>query len=141
VHLLLQGVLTGSALVGEVDCVRRLRDDAAVVHATGSVRMPGAPSCRGRRLSRQTIVAVRIDDGWRVAALHDGRVRPVTIPAPDSFPARASRASRVPPARCASGGRADVVVPGSADAEAEADVGAAASVAAGRPRQRATVAS
>jgi uncharacterized protein (TIGR02246 family) len=89
---LFQGVLTGSALVGEVESVRRLRDDVAVMHATGSVQMPWRARLPRRRLSRQTIVAVRTDDGWRVAALHNGRVRPVTIPAPDSFPARASRA-------------------------------------------------
>ena len=89
---LFRGVLTGSTLVGEVESVRYLRDDVAVMHATGSVRMPWRATLPKRRLSRQTIVAVRTDDGWRIAALHNGRVRPVTIPAPDSLPARASRA-------------------------------------------------
>jgi uncharacterized protein (TIGR02246 family) len=89
---LFRGVLTGSALVGEVESVRHLREDVAVMHATGSVQMPWRASLPKRRLSRQTIVAVRTDDGWRVAALHNGRVRPVTIPAPDSLPSRASRA-------------------------------------------------
>ena len=89
---LFRGVLTGSALVGEVESVRHLREDVAVMHATGSVHMPWRASLPKRRLSRQTIVAVRTDDGWRVAALHNGRVRPVTIPAPDSLPSRASRA-------------------------------------------------
>jgi uncharacterized protein (TIGR02246 family) len=89
---LFRGVLAGSALVGEVESVRHLREDVAVMHATGSVQMPWRASLPKRRLSRQTIVAVRTDDGWRVAALHNGRVRPVTIPAPDSLPSRASRA-------------------------------------------------
>ncbi|MCV2489266.1 SgcJ/EcaC family oxidoreductase [Geodermatophilus sp. YIM 151500] len=89
---LFRGVLTGSALVGQVESVRHLRDDVAVVHATGSVLMPWRASVPGRRLSRQTIVAVRTDHGWRIAALHNGRVRPVRIPAPDSLPSRASRA-------------------------------------------------
>jgi uncharacterized protein (TIGR02246 family) len=89
---LFRGVLSGSALVGEVESVRHLRDDVAVLHATGSVQMPWRATLPKRRLSRQTIVAVRTEDGWRVAALHNGRVRPVTIPAPDSLPARASRA-------------------------------------------------
>ncbi|MGH8572040.1 MAG: hypothetical protein ACREX8_05625 [Gammaproteobacteria bacterium] len=44
-----------------------------------------------RRLSRQTLVATRTPDGWRFAALHNTRVRPMQIPAPDSFPARAAR--------------------------------------------------
>ncbi|MGY1622846.1 SgcJ/EcaC family oxidoreductase [Geodermatophilus sp. SYSU D00965] len=89
---LFHGVLSHSALVGEVESVRFLRDDVAVVHATGSVQMPWRASLPKRRSSRQTIVAVRGDDGWRIAALHNGRIRPVTIPAPDSLPARASRA-------------------------------------------------
>jgi hypothetical protein len=38
------------------------------------------------------MVAVKTAGGRRVAALHDGRVRPVRIDASDSFPARASRA-------------------------------------------------
>ena len=89
---LFHGVLTGSALVGDVESVRYLRDDVAVMHATGSVQRPWRATLPKRRLSRQTIVAVRGVDGWRIAALHNGRVRPVTIPAPDSLPARASRA-------------------------------------------------
>ena len=89
---LFRGVLAGSALVGEVESVRHLRDDVAVMHATGSVQMPWRASLPKRRLSRQTIVAVRTDDGWRIAALHNGRVRPVTVPAPDSLPSRASHA-------------------------------------------------
>jgi uncharacterized protein (TIGR02246 family) len=89
---LFRGVLAGSALVGYVESVRYLRDDVAVMHATGSVQMPWRARLPKRRLSRQTVVVVRTDDGWRVAALHNGRVRPVMIPAPDSLPSRASRA-------------------------------------------------
>jgi uncharacterized protein (TIGR02246 family) len=89
---LFNGVLAGSALVGEVESVRLVRPDVAVMHATGSVLMPWRSRLPRRRLSRQTIVAVRTDDGWRIEALHNGRVRPVTIPAPDSPPARLSRA-------------------------------------------------
>jgi uncharacterized protein (TIGR02246 family) len=88
---LFRGVLNGSALVGKVESVRYLRDDVAVMHATGSVQMPWRATLPKRRLSRQTIVAVRGDGGWLIAALHNGRVRPVTIPARDSLPARASR--------------------------------------------------
>jgi uncharacterized protein (TIGR02246 family) len=88
---LFRGVLHGSALVGEVESIRYLSNDVAVVHATGSVLMPWRRSLPRRRLSRQTLVAVRGDNGWRVAALHNGRVRPITVPRPDSFPAKASR--------------------------------------------------
>ncbi|MGH3383599.1 MAG: SgcJ/EcaC family oxidoreductase [Nocardioidaceae bacterium] len=89
---LFRGVLTDSALVGQVESIRYLRPDVAVLHATGSVLMPWRTSLPNRRLSRQTLVAVDTPDGWKVTALHNGRVRPVTVPAPDSFPSRASRA-------------------------------------------------
>ena len=89
---LFRGVLTGSALVGRVELIRYLRPDVAVLHATGSVLMPWRASLPKRRLSRQTLVAVREDGAWRVAALHNGRVRPVTIPEPASMPSRLSRA-------------------------------------------------
>lgn len=89
---LFRGVLTGSALVGELESIRYLRPDVAVLHATGSVLMPWRSRLPRRRASRQTIVAVDTEAGWKVGALHNGRVRPVTIPAPGSPPARASRA-------------------------------------------------
>jgi uncharacterized protein (TIGR02246 family) len=89
---LFRGVLTGSALVGRVESIRHLRPDVAVLHATGSVLMPWRASLPKRRLSRQTLVAVREDGGWRIAALHNGRVRPITIPGPASMPSRMSRA-------------------------------------------------
>ncbi len=89
---LFAGVLADSALVGRVESIRYLRPDVAVMHASGSVRMPWRRTAPRRRLSRQTIVAVSTESGWRVAALHNGRVRPVTVPAPDALPSRASRA-------------------------------------------------
>ena len=63
----------GSALVGEAESVRHLREGVAVLHATGSVQMPWRASLPKRRLSRQTVVAVKTAGGWRVAALHNGR--------------------------------------------------------------------
>ena len=91
-HRLFTGVLSGSALVGRVESVRHLRPGVAVLHATGSVLMPWRSSLPGRRLSRQTLVAVEEGGAWRIAALHNGRVRPVTIPGPGSVPSRMSRA-------------------------------------------------
>jgi uncharacterized protein (TIGR02246 family) len=87
---LFRGVLAGSALVGEVESIRYVQPDVAVVHASGAVLMPWRTRLPKRRLSRQTLVAVRTADGWRFEALQNTRVRPVRIPAPDSFPARAS---------------------------------------------------
>jgi hypothetical protein len=53
---LFKGVPTGSALVGHVESIRYLRPDVAVLHATGSVRMPWRFELPKRRLTRQTIV-------------------------------------------------------------------------------------
>jgi uncharacterized protein (TIGR02246 family) len=88
---LFRGVLAGSALVGELESIRHVSPGVAIVHGTGSVLMPWRAKLPKRRLSRQTLVAVRTDDGWRFAALHNSRVRPVSIPAPESMPSRMSR--------------------------------------------------
>ena len=88
---LFRGVLTGSALVGEVESIRYVHADVAIVHTLGSVLMPWRSKLPKKRLSRQTIVAVRTDDGWRFTAFHNTRVRPQQIPSPDSFASRASR--------------------------------------------------
>jgi hypothetical protein len=50
--------------------------------------MPWRSKLPKRRLSRQTLVAVRTERGWLFTAFHNGRVRPVRIPAPDSMPSR-----------------------------------------------------
>ena len=89
---LFRGVLHGSALVGKVETIRYVHPDVAVVHTFGSVLMPWRSKLPARRLSRQTVVAVRTSEGWRFTAFHNARVRPVQVPAPTSFPARASRA-------------------------------------------------
>lgn len=96
---LFRGVLTGSAPVGEIEAIRHLGPDVALLHATGSVRVAWRSKLPKRRLSRQTLVAVRAGDGWRFAALQNTRVRPMRVPDPDSFPARMAkllvRAARV----------------------------------------------
>jgi uncharacterized protein (TIGR02246 family) len=89
---LFRGVLTGSALVGEVETVRHIHPDIAVVHAFGSVLMPWRAKLPKRRLSRQTLVALRTAEGWRFTAFQNARVRPMRIPGPTSLPAKASRA-------------------------------------------------
>lgn len=89
---LFRGVLAGSALVGDLETIRHITADVAVVHATASVLMPWRSELPKRRLSRQTLVVVRTKQGWRISAIHNGRVRPVTIPDPDAFPSRMSRA-------------------------------------------------
>ena len=89
---LFRGVLSGSALVGQVESIRHVGSDVAIVHTLGSVLMPWRSKLPKRRLSRQTVVAVRTSEGWRFTAFHNTRVRPVRNPAPDSLPSRASRA-------------------------------------------------
>ncbi|NUR91358.1 MAG: SgcJ/EcaC family oxidoreductase [Nonomuraea sp.] len=88
---LFKGVLAGSALVGDLESVRFLTPDVAVLHGTASVLMPWRSVLPKRRLSRQTVVVVRTDAGWKIAAIHNGRVRPVTVPEPDAFPSRMSQ--------------------------------------------------
>lgn len=88
---LFRGVLTGSSLIGEIESIRYLADDIALVHATGSVLVAWRSTLPKRRLPRQTLVATRTTEGWRFAALHNTRVRPLQIPVVDSLPARAAR--------------------------------------------------
>ncbi|MFG2826252.1 hypothetical protein ACGFWI_02030 [Streptomyces sp. NPDC048434] len=85
-------MLAGSMLVGGPEAVRHLTADVAVLHGTASVLMPWRSELPKRRLSRQTLVVVRTERGWLISALHNGRVRPVALPAPDAFPSRMSRA-------------------------------------------------
>jgi len=89
--VLFRGVLHGSALVGEIESIRHLTDGVAVVHSTGSVLTAWRRTLPKRRLTRNTIVAVRGADGWRFTAIHNGRIRPLTPPGPDSIPARMAR--------------------------------------------------
>lgn len=89
---LFRGVLFGSALVGDVESIRYLSDDVALLYGTGSVQVAWRSRPPSRRLTRNTIVAVRTVEGWRFTAIHNGRVRPMNIPEPESFPSRAARA-------------------------------------------------
>ena len=69
--------LKGTRLVGEVERVRFLDHDTAVMHAVGNTVMRGKSVPARQRASIQTLVAVRHDDGWRVAAFQNTRVRPI----------------------------------------------------------------
>jgi uncharacterized protein (TIGR02246 family) len=88
---LFRGVLFGSALVGEVESIRYIADNVAVLHGSGSVLVAWRSQLPKRRVTRNTVVAVRRPEGWRFTAIHNGRVRPVQIPEPDSLPARFAR--------------------------------------------------
>ncbi|GEL21018.1 SgcJ/EcaC family oxidoreductase [Pseudonocardia asaccharolytica] len=88
---LFRGVLYGSALVGEIESIRYLADGIALVHATGSVLVAWRTRLPKRRRTRNTMIVVRNGDGWKATAIHNGRIRPVGVPGPDSVPARIAR--------------------------------------------------
>jgi uncharacterized protein (TIGR02246 family) len=69
--------LKGTQLTGRVLSIRFPGSDVALVHATGGTVMPGKAKPSPERDSIQTLVAVREGDGWRFAAFHNSRVRPI----------------------------------------------------------------
>jgi uncharacterized protein (TIGR02246 family) len=69
--------MRGSRLVGRVEDVRFLSPDVALMHAVGSTVMRGKSEPSPERDSIQTLVAVRQDDKWRLAAFQNTRVRPM----------------------------------------------------------------
>jgi uncharacterized protein (TIGR02246 family) len=89
---LFRGVIAGSAMVGEIESMRFITDSVAVLVGNASVLMPWRSKLPKRRLSRQVIVCVHMPEGWRIAAIQNGRQRPVTIPEPDSMPSKMSQA-------------------------------------------------
>jgi uncharacterized protein (TIGR02246 family) len=89
---LFRGVLTGTALVGEIESIRFLSPDIALVHGFASVLVAWRTDLPKRRLTRTTIVAVRTPQGWRITSINNARVRPIGVPGPDSLPARMARA-------------------------------------------------
>jgi uncharacterized protein (TIGR02246 family) len=69
--------LKGTRLTGRVLSIKFPNPDVALVHATGGTVMPGKTKPSPERNSIQTLVAVREAGGWRFAAFHNGRVRPI----------------------------------------------------------------
>jgi uncharacterized protein (TIGR02246 family) len=67
--------LKGTRLVGRVKDVRFLGPDVAVMHAVGSTVMRGKSEPSPERDSIQTLVAVRRDGEWRLAAFQNTRLR------------------------------------------------------------------
>src|SRR5215213_1786926 len=77
--------LKGTRLVGRVTAVRFLSQDVAVMHAVGGTVMPGKSKASPVRDSIQTLVAVRRDGGWRLAAFQNTRLRPMGRSAGGTF--------------------------------------------------------
>ena len=69
--------LKGTRLVGRVKAVRFLHDDVALMHAVGGTVMRGKSKPAPSRDSVQTLVAVRRDGDWGLAAFQNTRVRPM----------------------------------------------------------------
>src|SRR3712207_4489829 len=69
--------MKGSRLVGRVKDVRFLNPDVALMHAVGSTVMRGKSEPSPERDSIQTLVAIRQDGEWRLAAFQNTRVRPM----------------------------------------------------------------
>jgi len=81
--LLFASVLRRTALRGEIEAVRFVTGDVAVVQASGGAVWPWQRGVPADRLSRQTYVVVRAGAGWSITAFHNTRVRPT--PAPGSL--------------------------------------------------------
>jgi len=69
--------LKGSRLVGRVEDVRFLSPDVALMHAVGGTVMRGKSEPTPERDSIQTLVAVRQDGEWRLAAFQNTRLHPM----------------------------------------------------------------
>jgi uncharacterized protein (TIGR02246 family) len=69
--------LKGTQLKGRILSVKFLGSDVALVHATGGTIIRGKTKPSPERDSIQTLVAVRDGGGWRFAAFHNSRVRPI----------------------------------------------------------------
>ncbi|NUP13375.1 MAG: SgcJ/EcaC family oxidoreductase [Polyangiaceae bacterium] len=77
---LFEGVLYGTRIIGEIESVRWVGSDVAVVHASGAVVWPWHRDVPSARRSRQTLLVVRQSEGLSIAAFHNTRVEPVRIP-------------------------------------------------------------
>jgi uncharacterized protein (TIGR02246 family) len=69
--------LKGSRLVGRVEDVRFLSPDVALMHAVGGTIMRGKSEPAPERDAIQTLVAVRQNGEWRLAAFQNTRLHPM----------------------------------------------------------------
>jgi uncharacterized protein (TIGR02246 family) len=65
----------GSRLVGKVRSVRFLTPDVALLHAVGGTVMAGQTDLAPERNSVQTLVIVRQNGEWRIAAFQNSRAQ------------------------------------------------------------------
>jgi uncharacterized protein (TIGR02246 family) len=67
--------LKGTRLTGQVERIRFLSPDIAIVHLTGGMLMT-SHSTQAKRPSIQTLVAVKRDQNWQFTAFHNCRIQP-----------------------------------------------------------------
>jgi hypothetical protein len=66
---LFRGVLKGTKLSAEIESLELLSNDVALVHTVGS----------GRKVSYQTYVIVRTDDGWLIRSFQNTQVQKFSV--------------------------------------------------------------
>lgn len=69
--------LKGSRLTGQIDSLRFLAPDVALIHASGSILDAGRTTPAPERISSQTLVAQKSEERWRFVAFHNTRIRPM----------------------------------------------------------------
>jgi uncharacterized protein (TIGR02246 family) len=69
--------MKGTRLTGRIEGIEFPVPSVALVHATGGTLMRGKTEPSPERDSIQTLVAVKREKGWRFAAFHNTRVRPI----------------------------------------------------------------
>lgn len=67
-------VFKGSSMKGQVEDIRFLSADIALLHAEGMLQLPDQPGGASEQASTMTIVAIRQKDGWGFTALHNTRL-------------------------------------------------------------------
>ena len=77
--------MKGTRLVGEMESVRFLSPDVALMHALGGTVMRGKSRPAPERDSIQTLVAIKRNGEWRLAAFQNTRVRPMSRNARSTF--------------------------------------------------------
>ena len=70
--------LKGTRLVAAIESVRFLSPDVALMHVLGGTVMRGKTQPAPERDSIQTLVAIKRDGTWRLAAFQNTRVRPMS---------------------------------------------------------------
>ena len=71
--------MKGTRLTGRIEGIEFPVPGVALVHATGGTLLRGKRVPSPERDSIQTLVAVKRAEGWRFAAFHNTRVRPIGL--------------------------------------------------------------